>query len=87
MYRPPSGNIREFLHTLGDILETANDKKYFRIYIIGDFNLELLNHRHTFFEFINLMFSFSLSPLITRPTRTADTTATLIDNIWASNIE
>ena len=33
------------------------------------------------------MLSFSLFPLITRPTRITDTSATLIDHIWASDVQ
>ena len=56
-------------------------------FIIGDFNLNLLNydnHRQTA-QFIDNMFSNSFIPLINRPTRITQTTATLIDTIFSNN--
>ena len=56
-------------------------------HIMGDFNINLLNsssHSHTN-EFVNTMFSSSFSPLINRPTRISDSTATLIDNIFTNH--
>lgn len=38
-------------------------------------------------DFITLMYSFSLFPLITRTTRVTDNTATLIDHIWSTQVE
>lgn len=88
VYRPPSGKIDEFICSLNDILTSANDKKYSDIHVFGDFNLNLLNHDDKDVnDYVNLMFSFSLFPLITRPTRVTDTTATLIDHIWSSQPE
>ena len=37
--------------------------------------------------FIDLLYSFSFVPLITRPTRVTATSATLIDNILTNNVE
>ena len=56
-------------------------------YIMGDFNLDLLNtdlHSATN-EFINALFSHFLYPLISRPTRLTSYSATLIDNIFTNN--
>ena len=38
-------------------------------------------------EFINLMLSYSLYSLISKPTRITSSTATLIDNIFINNLE
>ena len=55
-------------------------------YIMGDFNINILNsHPHN--EFINLMTSNSLYPLISKPTLITSSTATLIDNIFTNNLE
>ena len=56
-------------------------------YLSGDYNIDLLNyqsHNQTG-EFFDMMSSFSLIPLITRPTRITNTTATLIDNIFTND--
>ena len=57
------------------------------IYILGDFNINLLNsdtHSNTS-DFIDMMFSTSFLPLINRPTRISDNSATLIDNIYTNH--
>ena len=53
----------------------------------GDFNIDLLKYaKHTSTtEFINLLFSCNLFPLISKPTRITKTSATLIDNIYVTN--
>lgn len=86
--RPPRGNMDGFLNTLNEILVSAYSKKYSSIYVFGDFNLDLLKFdKSPIFDLTNLMFSFSLFPHITKPSRVTDTTATLIDHIWASHID
>ena len=57
-------------------------------YIMGDFNLDLLNcHSHQFTsEFLDVMYSNMFFPLITRPTRITSNTATLIDNIFTNHL-
>ena len=57
-------------------------------YLLGDFNLDLLKSdiHNTTLDFLNLLFSHSFWPLITRPTRVTSSSATLIDNIFTNNI-
>ena len=54
---------------------------------MGDYNINLLNfEKNKQAEyFLNNMFSQSLIPLITKPTRITQTSATLIDNIFTNN--
>ena len=89
IYRPPSGNVNDFLEYLTETLSTAGHKKYRGVYILGDFNLDLLKHNDNNYigDFINLMFSFSLFPFTTKPTRVSDTTASIIDHIWSDQVE
>ena len=56
---------------------------------MGDFNLNFLNiseHIPTS-DFVELMFSYSFSPLINKPTRLTEISATLIDNIFCNSID
>lgn len=46
----------------------------------------LVNQNDNVEEFVNLMFSFSLFPVNTRPTRITTTTATLTDYIWTTQV-
>ena len=52
-------------------------------YILGDFNIDLLNSRECNQTFLNTLLSNSFYPSISRPTRIKDDKcATLIDNIF-----
>ena len=58
------------------------------VYIMGDFNIDLLNyntHCKTT-DFLDLMFSFNMYPLISKPTRITSYKASLIDNIFTNTI-
>ena len=47
-----------------DILSSAIDQSFHGLYIFGDFNLNLLkSNEDNVFEFISLMYSFSLFPI------------------------
>ena len=88
IYRPPSGDKTTFLNTLLDTLTTVFDKTYTAVFILGDFNLDLHNYNNNFvYEFITLMYSFSLFPVITKPTRVTDNTASILDHLWTTEVE
>ena len=88
IYRPPSGDKNTFLNTLLDILTTAFDKTYSAVFILEDFDLDLINHNNNFvYEFITLMYSFSLLPVITKSTRVTDNTASILDHLWSTEVE
>ena len=58
------------------------------LYFLGDYNVDLLNidkHQDSQ-DFIDLMYSNSFLPAITKPTRVTAKSATLIDNIFSTNI-
>ena len=56
--------------------------------VCGDFNIDLLrmNEDRTSASFYDSMHALSLIPTISKPTRIADTSCTLIDNIFARNL-
>ena len=54
---------------------------------MGDFNINLLNtdvHIPTV-DFITVLFRYSFIPLINKPTRVNDKSATLLENIFCNN--
>ena len=57
------------------------------MYIIGDFNLDILKIHDSDYvnDFVTQTYASSFFPLITKPTRITDKTATLIDNIFVNN--
>lgn len=82
-----SSDIAKFTQYLQETLYSIADEDKL-IHIRGDFNIDLLNYgHHTLTDnFINMMFSSHLMPSILHPTRITDTSSTLIDNIFLSNV-
>ena len=59
------------------------------MYLCGDFNINLLNsesHNGTK-DFIEMLYSLGLYPLIDRPSRITSNSATLIDNIFTNELQ
>ena len=86
MYKQPGSNIDEYTETLNDLFSNISNSKI--CYLSGDLNIDLLNHdkyRKTK-EFINALFSLSIYPLIDRPSRITEYSATLIDNIFTNDL-
>ena len=86
IYRPPGHDIDNFNLEINKILDKLH-KENKTIYIMGDYNINLLNsdtHSPTG-HFLDLMYSNMLFPLITRPTRVTAHSATLIDSIFTNN--
>ena len=87
LYRPPNSNFDMFIDTLQRILTTlTNERK--AVYLMGDFNvhldkIETDTHAQ---EFSDIMHSFSLFPLINKPTRITPTCSSLIDNIFTNQM-
>ena len=74
-------------HMTSILQKTQKENK--TLFIMGDFNINLLNyqsHSETN-DFINLMVSHYLLPHILHPTRVTDHSATIIDNIFTNNAE
>ena len=67
------------------LTKIKSERKY--VSCLGDYNISLLNydtHGPTQ-EFADLMYSHSLFPCITKPTRVTAKSASLIDNIFCNN--
>jgi hypothetical protein len=87
VYRPPNTDIPMFIEQMTNIINHNNVENK-RCYIMGDFNINLLNcssHTSTA-DFVDNMFAHLYVPLINRPTRLCRSSATLIDNIFTNNI-
>ena len=85
IYRPPNSDCIDFNTTLANILTMVKSEKK-QIIIMGDFNLNLINHslHDQTNVFLNEMYSHLLMPLITKPTRITEHSSKLIDNIFCS---
>jgi hypothetical protein len=87
-YRPPDKNIQEFSTVIEEMLtKIKQENKY--VYIMGDFNINLLNvdtHIPSS-EFLENMFLYYFFPMITKPTKVKGDSATIIDNIYCNNMD
>lgn len=87
IYRPPNTNMASFIDKLSSILSKVKEQNKL-CYILGDFNINLLNEsKHVpTAEFLDLMYSMSYVPLINKPTHISNQSATLIDNIFTNHL-
>ena len=86
IYRTPGSNIDMFIYTINSIF---SDSKYnSSLFVCGDFNIDLLkNGEHVgTTKFIDAMYSIGLYPLIDKPSRITQYSATLIDNIFTNEL-
>ena len=88
IYRAPNTDLALLNEHINLICSKNNSKK---IYICGDFNVDLLQYdkRVETNDFIDQLYSYAtygLQPLITRPTRITRDTKTLIDNIFTTDL-
>ena len=89
IYRHPSMDLADFnCNYLNKLLENIS-KEQKPIFLLGDFNVNLLNyneHSQTN-EFLDSLASNSFIPLILEPTRITSHSNTLIDNIFSNVID
>lgn len=87
IYRSPDSVVKDFNECLSSSLDLIN-KEDKLCYIFGDFNINLLkNNPDTFTaDFLNILYSSYFFPLIHKPTRVKENSATLIDNILTNNL-
>ena len=84
IYRPPRCNPTDFLEQLEIVFNNLQTTQYEEISFCGDHNLNLLDveTNNSVSQFLNQMASYSLLPVISRPTRITEQTSSLIDNIF-----
>ena len=85
IYRPPvSENIPEFIVTLNEILAALHSSM--PVYVVGDINIDILQEGGVQSDFVEMMRTQSLVPLVTIPTRVTESSATLLDHIWSNQL-
>ena len=87
IYKHPPANVEEFTLKFDEFLNKLNPSKY-EMYIMGDLNIGLLKYySHLQTEgYLDMIYSLDLLPVITKPTRITNHTATLIDHIYTTNV-
>ena len=84
IYRPPSANSILFIDKLSELMSIISGNGYDEIILCEDFNLDILNcdNNENTLNLLNSLTSQSLIPIITKPSRITNQTASLIDNIF-----
>lgn len=87
VYRTLGSKVETFNESLEDLLCKVKEKKTFTM--CGDFNIDLLSSpRNTSTrDFLDVVYSRGLYPLITKPSKITTSCATLIDHIFINAIE
>ena len=87
IYRSPSNDSRlneSFLNNLYNCIHNSN-KSLNKCFITGDFNYDLSNQDNEHVcNFIEMMLEGHYFPVINKPTRITDTSATVLDHIWTN---
>ena len=87
LYRPPSQSLVSFYEQLTQLMTKVTREKK-KCYFMGDFiiNIPMDEHKNNSCTLLDIMYSMSFIPPITRPTRITSTSATFIDNIFCNII-
>lgn len=85
IYRLPNSSIEDFLASIENIITSLHRVP---IYIMGGFNVNLLNYKdNKSQDLINMLYNYSLFSTINKPTQVTSTSATLLDHIWTNNTD
>ena len=88
LYRMPNACVDVFNEMICDVLNIVQKERKI-CYFIGDLNIDLLkceNHKPTA-TFLENWYTYSVFPLITKPTRITNESATLIDHVLTNNFD
>ena len=89
IYRHPPMDLTDFnCSYLNKLLQNIS-KEQKSVFLLGDFNVNLLNYNehNQANEYLDSLASNSFMPLILQPTRVAGQSNTLIDNIFSNVID
>ena len=84
-YRHPNSDTSNFIEYVESTFTKFNKDKY-NVFLMGDFNIDLLqydSHSYTN-DSVNSMISHSFLPYILQPSRVTDHSAIIIDNIFSN---
>lgn len=88
IYRPPNLPTEPFIEEFNKLLEYCNTLDHI-VYIMGDFNIDLLKYPNgkSSRDFLNTVINFSFIPLLNCPTRVTNRSSSLIDCIFTNDPE
>ena len=86
IYRHPGANIEEFTKHFDDLIIKLQNR--YQLCILGGMNVDFLkyNHHTQTEEYLDMLHSNNISPIITKPTRITNYTVTLIDHIYTNKL-
>ena len=86
--RMPNTSLDILNDRVANILNTITRENKL-CYFLGDLNIDLLKHENhsPTSDFLDIMYSYSMFQLITKPTRVTKDTATFIDHMFTNNFE
>ena len=86
--RMPDSSVETFNDQMHDWLNIIQRERKI-CYVLGDLNLDLLKHEEhrPSSAFLDILYSYSVYPLISKPTRVTTNSATLIDHILTNNFD
>ena len=87
IYRPPNTDMQRFFDILKNLMEIFKHEDKI-CYLIGDYNINLLNvdSQNLTGGFIDFIYSSGFIPLIIRPTTVSESFASLKDNIFSNQL-
>ena len=87
IHKHPTCNLEQFRNQLNNVIKIINPNRH-EIYIFGDIRIEFLkyNHHSQTEQFLGMLSANNILPVITKPTRVIDHTATLIDRIYTNSV-
>ena len=88
IYRMPNTSLDIFNDRIASILNTITREDKL-CYFLGNLNIDLLKHENhnPTSGLLDIMYSYNMFPLITKPTRVTKDTATLIDHTFTNNFK
>ena len=88
IYRMPDSLVDVFNERICDIMNVITKEKTI-CYLVGDLKIVLLKHdeHRPTSDFVDILYANHMFPLIVKPTRVTDKSATLIDHVMTNNFD
>jgi hypothetical protein len=86
VYRAPTGNFNLFLNRLDDSIKSIY-RASLNLVLYGDINIDYLTENDRKRQLDSLLQTYNLTAIVTFPTRSQDTSSTMIDNIFIDNLK
>ena len=87
IYRTLGTNVDMFTHQPELMIKSIKNTKK-TIFLCGDFNIDLLkyNNNNSTKYFVAMLFNLGIYPLIDKPSKITESSATIIDNIFTNEL-